>query len=190
MKKLAKRRRIVLVCGPSGGGKSFLVKKFVNSVHVSTDDFYIGKSKMKPDENGVYNFDSPHAVDIEACAEVVRSLATLPTGSHVSVPNYDMKTSEPVGTKVLIVPDDQATVAVEGIFSFHPPLLETGDFRIFVEPPAEVILARRYKRDTEERGRNPISILQQYPTVIQGYDQYIKPGKKFADLIIDFGILV
>ncbi len=190
MKKLAKRRRIVSICGPSGGGKSFLVRKFTNCVTVSTDDFYLGKSQLRPDANGAYNFDTPEAVNLEACAEALRSLATLIPGSHIMVPDYDMRISEPVGSKVIIAPDETAIVVVEGIFAFHPPLLDLADFRIFVEPPPEVILARRYKRDTEERGRTPLSILQQYPSVIQGYEQYIKPGKKFADIIIDFGILI
>lgn len=189
-KKNKKRRRIIAICGPSGGGKSFLVKKFTNYCRVSTDDFYLGKSKMVLDENGVYNFDRPDAVDLKACAHALEELAVSLPGQEVFIPDYSMKTSERVGMKPLIVPDEHAIIIVEGIFAFHPPLLEMADFRIFVEPPEEVTLARRYKRDVQERGRTPLGILQQYPSVIAGYQRYIQPMKVFADLIIDFGILV
>lgn len=189
-KKVKKRRRIVAICGPSGGGKSFLVKKFTNYCRISTDDFYLGKSKMKLDEKGVYNFDKPDAVDLDECAHVLHDLSNSLPGKEIFIPDYCMKQSERIGTKVVIVPDEDAIIIVEGIFAFHPPLLQMADFRIFVEPPEEVILARRYKRDILERGRTPLGILQQYPVVIAGYQQYIKPMKQFADLIIDFGILV
>ncbi len=185
-----KRRRVVSICGPSGGGKSFLVGKFVNHQNLSTDDFYIGKAKMTPDSQGVYNFDSPEAVDLVACAQALEQLATLPPGCEVEIPNYNMKISERDGTKLVIVPVPEAIIVVEGIFSFHPPLLNMADFRIFVEAPEEVILARRYRRDIQERNRTPIDILQQYPTVIRGYERYIKPMKQFADLVLDYGILV
>lgn len=190
MKKLPKRRRIVSICGPSGAGKSFLVKKFTNSAQISTDDFYIGKSQMEPDENGEYNFDSPQAVQLNLCADAVKSLATLEPGNSIKIPDYDMSRSEPVGMKTVIVPDVQAIIVVEGIFSFHPPLLELSDFRIFLEPPPEVVLARRFRRDLNDRRRTPESILAQYPMVLRGYEEYIKPGRNFADIIIDFGILV
>lgn len=190
MKRLPKRRRIVSICGPSGGGKSYMVKKFINYAYLSTDDFYIGKSKMVRDESGGYNFDSPEAIDLEECGEAVKLLATLEPGSKVTIPNYDMVDSEPKGNKVIIVPDAQAIIIVEGIFAFHPPLLELSDFRIFVEAPPEVVLARRFRRDLYERGRTPQSILEQYPKVMKGYELYIKPVKKFADVVLDFGILV
>ena len=184
------KRRIISICGPSGAGKSFLVKKFTNYSRISTDDFYIGKSQMRPDAKGVYNFDSPDAVDLEECGAVVQELATLPPGAEVNMPRYNMKTSERDGTKIKIVPDLNAIIIIEGIFAFHPPLLKMSDFRIFMDPPPEVILARRYKRDIEERGRTPVDILKQYPMVIKGYEEFIEPVRRFADLIIDFGVLI
>lgn len=184
------RRRIVAICGRSGSGKSFIVKRFTNYVKVGTDDFYIGKSKMEPNQDGVYNFDNPNTVNLEACAEAVVKLAQSPTGTKVTIPKYDMITSEPDGTRTIITPDENGIIVVEGIFSFHPPLLDLATLRIFMDPPPEVILARRYRRDIEERGRTPESILKQYPSVIEGYETYIRPMRKFADLVIDFGYLI
>ena len=185
MSKILKRK-IVSICGPSGSGKSFLVEKFTNCCKISTDDFYLGKSKMKIDEKGYYNFDNPEAVDLNECAQALKELSTFEPGYKVTIPNYDMKKSERDGKRDVIVPDENAIIILEGIFAFHPPLLEMADFRIFMEPPPEVILARRYKRDVNERGRTPIDILKQYPMVIQGYEQYIKPVKRFDNLVIDF----
>lgn len=187
---MLKRRRIIAVSGPSGGGKTFLVKKFTKYQDISTDDFYIGKKNMVPDKNGVYNFDSPQAVDLVACAHTVDLLATQGTGTVVQVPQYDMKVSERVGYRPILVPSEDAIILVEGLFAFHPPLLEMADFRIFIEAPEEVILARRYRRDLHERGRSPKSILEQYPTVMAGYETYVKPMRKYADLIIDFGTVI
>ncbi len=190
MEKINKRRRIVSVCGPSGSGKSFIVKRFTNFAKVSTDDFYIGKSKMVKNDREVYNFDDPRAVDLVQCAEAIQALAESPPGVKITIPKYDMKASEPCGTKTIITPNENAIIIIEGIFAFHPPLLQIADFRIYMDPPPEVILARRYRRDIEERGRTPMQILRQYPSVLKGYEEYIEPVKQFADLIIDFGKIV
>lgn len=190
MKKLPKKRRIVSICGPSGSGKSFIVKKFTNYAQIGTDDFYIGKKQMLPNERGDYNFDAPDAVNLRACGEALTALASLDAGAKVIIPDYDMKSSEPRGTQSITVPDDQAIIIVEGIFSFHDPLLGMADFRIFMEPALEIILARRVRRDLYERGRTLDSVFKQYPLVMDGYNKYIKPMKKHADVVIDFGILV
>lgn len=187
---MQQRRRIIAISGPSGGGKTFLVKKFVKYQDISTDDFYIGKSCMKPDANGLYNFDSPDAVDLVACAKALELLATQPQGTVVPIPKYDMKISERVGYNNILAPSEDAIIIVEGLFSFYPPLLNMSDFKIFVEAAEEVILARRYRRDHCDRGRSYKSILEQYPTVMEGYEKYVKPMRKYADLIIDFGTVI
>lgn len=184
------RRRIISICGPSAAGKTFLSKKFTNYCSISTDDYYYGKDQMTPDENGIYDFDSPTAVNLQSCAEAVQKLATLPEGDTVLIPDYSLLLSKKVGEKPIIVPNKDAIIVVEGIFSFHEPLLELADFRIFIDPPKEVCLARRYRRDMIERNKTPEEILLQYPSVLQGYENHIKDRKQYADLVLDFGVLI
>jgi uridine kinase len=50
------------------------------------------------------------------------------------------------------------------------------DLKIFVMTDDDVRLARRVKRDIEERGRSIEQVLAQYNRFVKGsYDTYIKP---------------
>lgn len=169
---------IILITGGSGSGKSTLAKKFSGTL-LSTDDFYIGKSKMTPDEKGEYDFDQPESVDLGECCRAVKSLEK---GEEVEVPEYDMTTSERVGVKK-IRPFPSRIVIVEGIFALHSPLREIGDLLIFIDTPMELRVARRIKRDLE-RGRSEIDSLGRAIQVEEAYKRNIEPMRKYANVLL------
>ena len=193
-KKKVTKRQLHAICGPSGSGKSWFAQRYLDTVVVSTDDFYLGKSQMKSDGNGHYNFDTPEAVDLAECREVLRQLVTLPVCEKVKIPIYEMKISERVGMREVMVPGPDAIIVVEGIFSFH--LFTKGteadivDFRIWMATSWAVVIARRIRRDCEERGRTLESVLNQMPDVIRGYNQYVEPLKEQANVRLDFGAVI
>lgn len=170
---------IVLIAGGSGSGKSTLVKKFVGAAIISTDDFYKGKSKMTPDENGDYNFDELEAIDLVECTEATKRLAT---GQEAEIPDYDMVISERIGTKQ-ILPPQNGIVVVEGIFALCEPLRSIGDLKIFIDTPIDLRVARRIRRDTE-RGRCAIETIKWSLLVEAAYEKYIEPTRQFANLIL------
>lgn len=178
MKKLS----VILICGGSCSGKTVFAQFFHNAFILSMDHFYFGKSGMKKEKDGSYNFDAPTSVDIKECAKAVASLAQ---GKQTMIPVYNMRTSERTGTQTLEVSTDTKFLIVEGIFSFYSPLREIGDLKIFLDIPSEIRVARRMIRDVE-KGRSDIDTLAWSITVEKNHCKYVEPMKKFADLVIPF----
>jgi len=168
---------VILICGGSCSGKSVFASLFQNAVILPQDHFYYSKSQMKSD-----NYDVPESIDIAECAEAAKILSE---GKSVTIPVYDMKISDRVGTQTITPKPDTKFVVVEGIFTFHEPLRELGDLKIFIDTPTEIRVARRMLRD-EEKGRSEIDTLSWSITVEKYHRQHVEPMKKFADLIIPF----
>jgi uridine kinase len=179
---LENRVPVVLVCGGSCSGKSSFAQLFANGLVLSMDHFYYGKSKMKAESDGSYNFDAPESVNIAECAEAI---AKLSERISVEIPVYDMKISERVGVQTISVKPETQFIIVEGIFSFHSPLREIATMKIFLDTPTEVRVARRMLRDVE-KGRSDIETLSWSITVEKNHAKYIEPMKKYADLAIPF----
>lgn len=173
---------VVLVCGGSCSGKSIFAGLFQNAVILPQDHFYLPKSKMKLDADGKYNYDVPESIDIVECAEAAKVLAQ---GDPATIPVYDMKISDRVGTQTITPKPDTKFVVVEGIFTFNSPLRELGDLKIFIDTPTEIRVARRMLRD-EEKGRAEIDTLAWSITVEKYHRLHVEPMKKYADLIIPF----
>jgi len=177
-----KHPSIILISGGSCSGKSVFAHLFRNAFILEMDHFYFGKSQMKPNADGSYDFDAPEAVDITDCARAVRELIS---GKSVTIPKYDMKISERTGTQRIHMPGDAKFLVVEGIFSFYSPLRELADLKIYIDVPTELRVARRMIRD-QEKGRSDIQTLSWSVTVEKNHQKYVEPMKKFADIVIPF----
>ncbi len=173
---------IILISGGSCSGKSVFARLFRHAFILEMDHFYFGKSQMKKQKDGSYNFDAPESVDIADCARAIRELVS---GKSVTIPKYDMKTSERTGTQLIQMPEDAKFLIVEGIFSFYSPLRELADLKIYIDVPTELRVARRMIRD-EKKGRSDIQTLSWSITVEKNHRTYIEPMKKFADIVIPF----
>ncbi|MBI5619522.1 hypothetical protein HY950_01010, partial [Candidatus Gottesmanbacteria bacterium] len=88
-------KMVVVVCGGSCSGKTVFANLFRSALVLEMDHFYFGKKDMKPLPDGSFDFDAPQAVDIAGCAQAVAELAQ---GKQVTIPVYDMKLSDRVGT--------------------------------------------------------------------------------------------
>lgn len=137
---------------------------------------------MKPDKDGNYNFDAPESVDIKAYAQALKGLSQ---GQDVTIPLYDMKTSERIGKQIVRLKPNTRFIIAEGIFSFYQPLRELADLKIYLDIPTEIRVARRMVRDIE-KGRSHIDTLDWSITVEKNHEKYITPLKKYADLVIPF----
>ncbi len=173
---------IILICGGSCSGKSEFAKQFKHAFLLDMDHFYVGKEKMVKQPDGFYDFDAPEAVDLAACAEAITQLAT---DQPVTIPVYDMVTSDRTGTQTIQLKPDDKFIVVPGIFSFHSPLRELADLKIYIEVPPEIRVARRMLRD-EQKGRSNIETLAWSMTVEKNHSKHIEPMKQYADLVIPF----
>jgi uridine kinase len=174
--------KTILICGGSCSGKSVFARMFQHAFILEMDHFYVGKDLMKPQEDGSYDFDAPESVDVADCA---RAVSELSTGNPVTIPVYDMVTSDRTGTQVIRLKPDDAFIVVPGIFAFNSPLREIGDLKIFIDTPREIRVARRMVRDVA-KGRNDIDTLSWSITVEKNHQKYIEPMKQYADLVIPF----
>lgn len=173
---------VVLVCGGSCSGKTVFANLFRNALVLETDHFYVSKKDMKPQPDGSLDYDAPEAVNLVECAQAIKELAR---GNAVTIPVYDMKVSDRVGTQIITPKPDDKFLIVPGIFSFHSPIRELGDLKIYLDTPREIRVARRMIRDVQ-KGRNDIDTLSWSITVEKNHQKYIEPMKQYADLVIPF----
>ena len=173
---------IISVCGGSCSGKTIFAKSFPNAFVLSMDHFYVGKKNMKADKNGNYDFDAPDSVNIEECAAAAISLSQ---GKKTTIPFYDMKLSERTGTQEFQISSHHKFIVIEGLFSFYEPIKDLAFFKIFLDTPREIRVARRMLRD-QSKGRSDLETLSWSIVVEKNHAKYVEPMKKYADLIIPF----
>lgn len=174
---------VIGISGSSASGKSFVTKmigeKFGESiVSISMDNFYKG---LNENENVTeYNFDEPSALDMEMFTKCINDIKL---GKNILIPIYDIAEHKRTGYTEI---QPKKIVIVEGIFIFTTEeLRKLFDIKVFIDANISTVIFRRLERDMVERGRDLVSIKNQYNKfVYPSYKKYIKPMKKLCDLVI------
>lgn len=155
----------------------------------SQDSFY---RNLAPSEKAAdVNFDHPDAFDL---ADMANELESLRAGGKGRVPSYDYVTSSrmPPDASRVLDGGELDVVLVDGILLFTDHdggrLRSCFDLKVFVDVEADTRLARRIRRDVEERGRDVEQVLHQYETTVKpSFDTFVSPTKKHADVIVPRG---
>lgn len=153
---------IIGMVGGSASGKTTLLRqirdRFADKVAVISQDNYYRPFEQQPvDPNGRQNFDLPESVHGD---ELIADLRSLVAGSEISRPVYEFNLGAAVYNAVV---RPAPVIVVEGLFVFHyEDLRSMLDFRVYLEAPADVRLARRLRRDTAERGVPHEGVLYQW----------------------------
>ncbi len=183
--KLSKTARpaIITLSGPSCSGKTTILEYFKNTygercLTISTDDYYIGKSRMRTEmpEGHTANFDHPAAIDTTRLA---RDIKALRGGKTIQKPLYNMKQSEPFASSQTITP--AKIIIIEGIAANLPELKQQSDLSLAITAPIEERLRRRMERDINRKGHTPEQTLStflnhvepSYQTYFAGHDQAV-----------------
>ena len=179
---------IIGISGGSGSGKTYIAKGltkrykkgFVNLIY--QDSFYKDLSHLTIEQRAEKNFDNPEAIDFELLIQVIK---TLSLGDPVQIPIYDF--TKHIRTNNFIDLKPSPIIVLDGTLIYtQPKLLELIDLKIFIDAPDKLRLSRRIKRDTDERGRTPNSIMTQYSKSVRPmFDQFVAPTAKYADIIVD-----
>jgi len=148
---------VVLLCGPSGSGKSHIAGRSGLPVF-RLDDFYRdGDDPAMPrsEELGIVDWDDPRSWKAD---DAVEALATLCHEGRVEVPTYDIPQNRAVGT-ALVDRGDAPAVIAEGVFAAEiiEALRERGllaDAVVLHRPPWKNFV-RRFARDLKERRKPP-----------------------------------
>lgn len=181
------RVHIVGVAGGSCSGKTSLVEHIRQSIgparcNVVYQDSYYRDCPGALEDNLKFNFDHPDAIDFDLLAE---DLAALRSGKTIEPPVYDF-------TRHVRVPEQhgsvepRALVLVDGILILtQSKLLDLFDASIFVECPNTLRLARRLRRDVEERARVRSNIIAQFETQVRPmHDEFVEPSKNAATIVL------
>lgn len=180
---------IIGVTGASGSGKTSIstllashMGPSANVVAISSDSYYKSMPHgMNPMD---YNFDHPSSIDFELLSEHV---AALRRGEEVEIPQYDFLTHQRIpGQTTRVSGRDSSVIIIDGIFVlWSREVASQCDMTIFCVEDPDVCLARRLRRDLQERGRTVESVLTQYLRhVREGYLQFVAPMMTSADIII------
>jgi len=174
---------IVGIVGASGSGKSTIADQI--SLMLSNSGFTVSQFSQdafyKPIGHPLTNYDEPKALELDYLASTLKALKS---GNTVNIPTYDFVTHRRQDLTECIKPTDY--VIVEGLFLISDLVLRSSfDTTVYLDVSQPECLKRRLKRDQEERGRTPEDIKRQYyDQVLPGFNKYILPFTKFADISI------
>src|SRR5690606_10876279 len=178
---------VIGIAGSSGSGKTFFLKSFLNHflpeevALISQDDYYIPANTKTREENRLYNFDLPTAIDRQAFERDIRQLFE---GRTIHRQEYLFNNS---ALKPKLIETKPAPILiVEGLFIFHYEEVNALlNHRIFMHADEEVALQRRLKRDLIERGYNEEDVRYKWENhVMPAYDKYLLPFREQCDRVI------
>ncbi|PKK96192.1 MAG: uridine kinase, partial [Tenericutes bacterium HGW-Tenericutes-3] len=178
---------LILVSGGSASGKSTVVQEILNKAGlddvliIKHDDYYLSQADLPLEQRIKMNYDHPSSLDNELLYD---HLSLLLQGKPIEKPvyNFDLYTRDSKTETTYPKP----IIIIEGILILeNEKIRDLSDMNLFVELDDDTRFIRRMLRDMKERGRSLESIITQYEkTVKPMFHKYIKPTKRYADVII------
>ncbi len=148
--------QLVLIAGPSGSGKSRLIRG-LELPCLRLDDYYFDADHpgMPTTNLGITDWDDPASWD---AAEALAGLRQLIETGEVQAPDYSISESRRVGTHT-IRRGDAGCLSVEGIFAIefagHCRDAGLAVEPIFLDRPAALVYLLRLRRDLSHKRKPP-----------------------------------
>lgn len=203
--------RVVLISGPSSSGKTTfrmrlevqLMVNLIKPVGLSLDDYFVDRENTPLDENGGYDFESLHALDIPKFNE---DLCKILDGERVELPSFNFTTGKREYRGSNLQLDKNSILIIEGIHGLNPELTssipDSHKFRVYVSalttisldnhnwiPTTDNRLLRRLIRDYRYRNYSAIDTLSRWPSVRKGEDKWIFPYQENADVMFNSAMM-
>jgi uridine kinase len=203
--------RLVLISGPSSSGKTTFAQRLgiqlmTNLCHplsLSLDDYFLNRTDTPRDDDGAYDFESLHALDLDYFNS---DLQKLLRGEAIELPTYNFTTGLRLykGRKLQL--EANSLLIIEGIHALNPALTALVDerhkYRIYVSaltsisldnhnwiPTTDNRLLRRIIRDYRFRNYSPAETIARWPSVRKGEDKWIFPYQENADSMFNSAML-
>jgi len=178
---------VIAVAGGSSSGKTTVVNEItknlphVDIVVIKHDDYYKDQREMTMEARRKVNYDHPFALDNDLFYHHLQQLLAC---VEIEKPTYDFVNLTRAEATEVVKP--AKIIILEGILVLEDPRIRSlADIKIFVEADDDLRFIRRLKRDITERGRTIDQVIDQYiATVKPMYFEFVKPTKRYADIII------
>jgi uridine kinase len=199
--------RIVIVAGPSSSGKTTttikaseqLARAGIRLRAINIDNYFFNLEQHPRDEFGDYDYETPHALDLDL---INRHLRQLLDGETIKTPVYDFKTGVrtldvnemKLGTDEVLLID-----SLHGLYEGMTQSIPAGKkFKLYIETLgqfrtaegsfmrwADNRLLRRMIRDRDHRNYKPMQTLTHWHYVRKSELKHIIPFIKDADYIVN-----
>ncbi|CRZ33365.1 uridine kinase [Herbinix hemicellulosilytica] len=209
--KKEKDKRFIMIAGPSSSGKTTFSHRLTIQLRahglkpypIAVDNYFVEREKTPRDENGNFNFESLHAIDLE---QFNKDMADLMNGKTVELPVFNFITGrrEYKGNYVNIGKD--GILVIEGIHGLNDELSYSlpreRKFKIYISaltqlnidehnriPTTDGRLLRRMVRDARTRGASAQTTISMWPSVRRGEEEYIFPFQEEADIMFNSALI-
>ena len=203
--------KMVLISGPSSSGKTTTCRRLsvqlavlgYHPVQISVDDFFVERDDTPKDENGEFDFEDLHAIDLPLFNS---TLSRLLAGECVEIPTFDFAQGKKVWNGKTLELRKNSILVIEGIHCLNPELTaqvpDEVKFKIFVSaltslsldrqnpiPTSDNRLIRRIVRDYNYRGYSAVDTIRRWPSVRRGEEKNIFPFQENADVMINTSLV-
>ncbi len=203
--------KVILVSGPSSSGKTTFTKRLaiqlrvlgMKPIQISLDNYFVDRAKTPLDENGEYDFESPHALDIKLFND---QMIDLFNGKEVKLPKFSFTNGSRYYADKYLKLESNNVLIVEGIHALNPELSafikKENKFKVYVSaltqlgidshnriPTTDNRLLRRIVRDNLYRGYSALDTLKRWSSVGHGEKKYIFPYQEEADVMFNTALL-
>ena len=203
--------KMVLISGPSSSGKTTTCRRLsvqlavlgYHPVQISVDDFFVERDDTPKDENGEYDFEALHAIDLPLFNSTLNRLLA---GEEVEIPTFDFTQGKKVWNGNTLQLRKNSILVIEGIHCLNPELTaqvpDELKFKVFVSaltslsldrqnpiPTSDNRLIRRIVRDFNYRGYSAVETIRRWPSVRRGEEKNIFPFQENADVMINTSLV-
>ena len=209
--KRAKDKKFIMIAGPSSSGKttfshrlSIQLKAHGLKPHpIAVDNYFVNREDTPKDEDGNYNFESLHSIDLH---QFNQDMTDLLNGKTVDLPYYNFVTGrrEYKGNYTSLGPDD--ILVIEGIHGLNDALSYSlpreSKYKIYISaltqlnvdehnriPTTDGRLLRRMVRDARTRGTSAKETISMWPSVRRGEEENIFPFQDDADVMFNSALI-
>ena len=206
-----RKRRLVLIAGPSSSGKTTFAQRLgiqlkvngIQTVTLSMDNYFVERVNTPKDENGNYDFECLEAIDLELFNN---QLVALLNGEEVDLPTFDFTdgTRKYLGNKAKL--EKNQVLVVEGIHGLNEKLTAAvpreNKFKVYISAlttlniddcnrisTADTRLLRRMLRDSKYRSHKPAATIKMWESVRRGEEKYIFPFQEEADAMFNSSLV-
>lgn len=202
------KSRLIMLSGPSASGKTTtsiklqtaLQKLGIGAVSISMDDFFKNREDAPILPDGTKDYESIASIDIDS---LKKSLNELIDTGKAALPVFNFKTGRRSEKTRQVELDAGHVAVVEGLHALDTTVTglipAESTLKIYVSVSSDFVdddgktvlsardirLIRRTVRDFHFRSSSPEETLEMWDAVCRGEDRYVRPFKKYADVVVN-----